>query len=100
MSTFILTEESAETPIGQLLHSATDPVIEIRDEAGTLLAEIFLRPLQLPEVCPEHLAMATAEIDELRRRRLSDRSNDLTTDQLLAKLRSLPPRDEKSSSAE
>ena len=88
MSTLILNDETAHMPLGQLLHSTNDSNIEIRDEAGGVVAQIFLHTLKKSEVCQEHSKLAEAEIDELRRR-ANDRRGDVTTAELLARLKSL-----------
>ena len=64
MSTMILIDQTDKTPLGQLLGSTTDPVIEIKDEAGAVVAKIFLQTLEGRDVCHEHVMMAEAEINE------------------------------------
>jgi hypothetical protein len=40
MSTFVLTEETSQTPVGDVLAARGDPVIEIRDATGALVARV------------------------------------------------------------
>jgi hypothetical protein len=76
-------------PLGEFLRSAADDVIDICDPSGALLAKVLLKPEPEGENYASLLADAEANIAELRRRRVSDRSKDVTTAQLLARLKSL-----------
>jgi hypothetical protein len=40
MSTFVLTEQTSQTPVGDVLAAEGDDVIEIRDASGALLARV------------------------------------------------------------
>jgi hypothetical protein len=40
MSTFVLTEETSQTPVGDVLAGGGDDVIEIRDASGALVARV------------------------------------------------------------
>jgi hypothetical protein len=85
MTAWVLNEKTAETPIGDVLDSANGSDIEIRDQCGQVLARIIINPE--PPTAEESAALeqAEAEIEELRRREASDRSNDVTTEELLAR---------------
>ena len=81
MSDFVLTEESAKTPIGDLLRDA-DEAFEVVDERGGLVARI-LPAAREPQGTFE---MTDEERAELRRRLDSDPKNGITTAELLARL--------------
>lgn len=61
MITIVLDEKTASTPIGDVLRTVTDPVVEIRAPSGELVAKMLL----------------------------TLRSGDVTTAQLLARLNAL-----------
>lgn len=84
MSILILTDEMAQTPIGDVLRSATDDVINVKDANGKFVAQICIRA---PFVDPRALAQATADIEILRRRLSQDPALDITTAELLARAR-------------
>ena len=42
MTTLVLDARTEQTPVGTVIHSATDSVVEVRDEHGRLLATVFL----------------------------------------------------------
>ncbi|MBA3312281.1 MAG: hypothetical protein M3552_08195 [Planctomycetota bacterium] len=82
MRDFVLTEESAKTPIGELL-GGEDRSISIRDESGAIIARIT------PEEPEEEAVFSDEELAIIQRRRRSDPARDLTTDQLNDCLRTL-----------
>jgi hypothetical protein len=82
MTSIILNDESSRTPIGDILAAAGGPNIEIKNEQGALVAEIFLYPGP-DNVSAAAMAWAESEVDELRRRQRADRSKDVTTADLL-----------------
>jgi hypothetical protein len=82
MTSIVLNDESSRTPIGELLASASDAVIEIKNEQGAVVAEIILH--HGPDnISAAAMAWAESEVDELRRRQRADRSKDVTTAELL-----------------
>jgi hypothetical protein len=86
MIAWVLNDKTAETPIGDVLDFANGSDLDIRDEHGQLLARIVLH--REPPTAEEQAAIerAEAEIDELRRREAADRSRDITTKELLARV--------------
>jgi hypothetical protein len=87
MTSLVLTEETSRTTIGDVLASATSPVIELKDESGRLVAKIVLNTA-MPLAGERSLVeQAEAEIDDLRRRRRADPARDVTTQQLLSRVR-------------
>ncbi len=81
MNDFVLTDETAKTPIGDLLRDA-DKSFEILDERGGLVARI-LPAVREPQ---EAFVMTDDERTELRRRLESDPKDGITTAELLARL--------------
>jgi hypothetical protein len=75
MRDFVLTEESAKTPIGDLLQGE-DRSISIRDESGAIIARIT------PEEPLDDAVFSDDDLSEIQRRRRSNPANDLTTDRL------------------
>lgn len=81
MTTLILDDTTAQTPIGKLLESATDHVIQVRSSTGRWLGTIVL---------PEHASAehrlrqaAEADIDLIRRRRGVDPADCMTTSEFI-----------------
>lgn len=91
MVTFVLNDETAKTPIGEVLSCATDPLIEITDETGNVIGRIMLETDPDDAVYRALIEAAEADIEELRRRSRSSRENDVTTQQLLKRLSELTP---------
>jgi hypothetical protein len=85
MTSLVLNDETAKTTIGDVLASATDPVIDIKNESGELVARIVVNTEAQVSAPGALVEQAEAEVDELRRRRSADRSADVTTQQLLAR---------------
>ena len=89
MTSLVLNAETSKWPIGDVLASATAPVIEIKDEQGRLIAKIVLNTeVQLTDDS-SLVEQAEGDIAELRRRRKMDRSGDVTTRELLARAQNL-----------
>ena len=42
MTTLVLDEKTEQTPIGAVIRSATDSVVEVRDQHGKLMATVLL----------------------------------------------------------
>ena len=80
MSDFVLNDQTAKTPLGELLSSATGEEIRITDESGKPVARILFPRRDESAGAVEE---AEREIDELRKRRNADRSEDVTTRELL-----------------
>jgi hypothetical protein len=87
MTSLVLNEETSKITIGEILAAATGSVVEIEDESGNLVARVLVES----QGDNDHSLVepSEAEIDELRRRRRADRSDDVTTEQLLARVQSL-----------
>jgi hypothetical protein len=85
MTAWVLNDKTTDTPIGDVLNLANGSDLDIRDEHGQLLARIVIHPD--PPTAEQEAALERAEkdIDELHRRRDSDRSKDITTQELLAR---------------
>jgi hypothetical protein len=89
MTLLVLNDETSKTTIGDLLASATGPIVDIKDESGQLLAKLVINVASQVEDYLSQVPDQAAEIEELRRRRHADRSRDVTTAQLIAKLEHL-----------
>jgi hypothetical protein len=85
MTAWVLNDKTVETPIGDVLDLANGSDLEIRDQYGQLLARLVMH--RAPPTLEEQAALERAEkdIEELHRRRASDRSKDITTQELLAR---------------
>ena len=92
MSILILDEQTRRTPIGQKIDSATEPVIEIQDDTGRMVARIELAAQADPAIEAAVLEIVEREQDELRRRMHSDPAFDITTAELLAQARAAADR--------
>lgn len=88
MTTLVLDEKTEQTPIGALLRSAAEPVIEIRDEGGCLIATLTF-PVEEDDFDYEpYMAEAQRFVDELKRRPPDPRPG-LTTKEFFESLRRL-----------
>ena len=83
VSVLILNEATAKIPIGEMISSATEPIIEIRDEAGTLVAKLAVEQND-DELERQFVELIENDIEDIRRRARRDPAEDVTTDQLLA----------------
>jgi hypothetical protein len=83
MASILLNDESARIAIGDLIATAVDPLIEIRNAEGAVIAQIILHPGSGGNGIASAVASAESQIDELRRRRAVDRSKDVTTAEML-----------------
>lgn len=83
MTTIVLNEESSRVAIGDILASATGRVVEIKDQQGTVVAELVLHRPAEGNGADSAAAWAESEIEDIRRRRAADRSKDITTAELL-----------------
>lgn len=88
MTELILNEMTAKTPIGELLNAA-DGAIQIRDESGRVLATLVPAEEDDPASRAAAQALTAQDLEEIRRRRNSDRSGDLTTAEFLSHLHAL-----------
>lgn len=87
MTTLVLDKKTARTALGDVLNSITDPVVEIRDEQGGLVALLTLPGGEDGGVdYAPHLAWAEAHVADLDRRARDPRPG-VTTEQLLQSLR-------------
>jgi hypothetical protein len=85
MTSWVLNEESSRTAIGDVLALAAGSGVEIRDDAGRVVAKIIVSPEPQDSSEDRLVAQAESDPDELRRRRGADRSRDVTTAELLTK---------------
>ena len=91
MTTFIVDEQTSLTPIGEFFQSATDGIIEVRDEAGKLLATVIV-PAGTDEedrLYEELQQLCEQEADLLRERMSRSPTEGLTTAELIARLQQL-----------
>jgi hypothetical protein len=87
MTTLVLDEKFERTAIGDVLSSVTDSVVEIRDEAGRLVAVLTFPAADDEGVdYAPHVAWAEQNVAELDRRARDPRPG-LTTKKLLEGLR-------------
>jgi hypothetical protein len=86
MPTLVLDETTEQTTIREVLTSATDRIVEIRDESGHLVATLTFPTDEDDFDYEPFLAMAEREIDELKRR-ASDPRPGLTTREFFDSLR-------------
>lgn len=82
MKTFVVNEETASIPIGDLLRQAQGETISLLNAEGQPIGWIGPPSEPLPPLTEE-------ELGEIRRLSRSDRSNDMTTSELLARLHAL-----------
>ncbi|MBW3595769.1 MAG: hypothetical protein KY475_00680 [Planctomycetes bacterium] len=84
MTSWVLNDETSKTAIGEVLALAMGSGLEIHDDSGQVVARIVVHPEAQHADDDALVQQAEADIDELRRRRSADRSDDVTTQQLLA----------------
>ena len=103
MARIILDAETAKTPIGEMLRTATESEIELTDESGKLVARIVLASGEENGVTlvfggPDGQRLLIEreidlddpqEVEEIRRRASSSRDGDVTTAELLDRLNKL-----------
>lgn len=85
MSTIILNDETAKTPLGDVLRTVSEGETRITDPTGRLIARLTL--VHEPTLRRLSVEEIERDVEELRRRASSDRSGDVTTADLLARLR-------------
>lgn len=87
MRTIVLDEKTKRIPFGDVLSSITDPIVEIRNKQGGLVALLTLASGVEREIdYAPHLAWAEEHVAELDRRARDPRPG-VTTEQLLQRLR-------------
>lgn len=79
MTEFVINEETARLPIGELLRRAERDDVQLLNASRQTIGWIGPAPEPIPPLSPE-------ELDEIRRRSRSDLSNGLTVTELLARL--------------
>jgi hypothetical protein len=89
MTTIVLNEETARRPLGDVLRSASGSEVRITDSTGKLIARLLFG--ELPAICRLTREEVEKDLGDLRRRAAADRSGDLTTAQLLERLRRIAP---------
>ncbi len=81
MQEFVIDDKTVNTPIGEVLRLAKRGELVLLDSAGRTLARIdSVAPRPLPPLTDE-------ELEEIRRRSRSDRSDFMSTDELMRRLR-------------
>lgn len=90
MTTLVLDEKSEQTPIGSVIRSATDSVVEIRDENGSLVATLMFPDEDDDFDYEPFMAEAQRIVDEYKNRPPDPRPA-LTTQEFLDSLRRLEP---------
>jgi hypothetical protein len=88
MTTLVLDEKTEQTPIGTVIRSATDSVVEVRDEHGKLMATVLLADDEDGFDYAPYLAEVTRRSAELDRRARHP-GPWLTTKQLLEGIQAL-----------
>jgi hypothetical protein len=90
MTTLVLDEKTEQTPIGSVIRSATDSVVEIRDEDGSLVATLMF-PDEVDDFdYGPYMAEAQRVVEEYKSRPPDPRP-PLTTQEFLESLRRLGP---------
>jgi hypothetical protein len=88
MTTLVLDEVTRKTTLGELLEFASDRVVEVRHEDGTLVATVVLSRDDAGVDYDRLVAEAERDIDELRRR-ANDPRPALSTLEFIAALERL-----------
>lgn len=90
MTTLVLDETTEQTPIGVVIRSATDSVVEIRDEHGSLVATLTF-PVDDDDFDYEPYLAEAQRIVEEYKNRPSDARPPLKTKEFLESLQRLGP---------